>query len=230
MDTNQNEIALALSKAIVNIPTIGKTASVDYSTKEGRKIKYSFAPLSEINKAITKPLADQGLVISHQVRNNELISRLIHSSGQYFENVFQLGSYGLSNIKDFGSEITYKKRYAIDALLNLSSEDDNDAERIEEPKKSHPNYPTANSKTGEIKVKAEIITAVEGVIDTSVLPRIKDRFNLAKDKLKFLDAAQAKLEKENQDAADYQAALDWIIERRNEILKSKSNEDLDNGK
>ena len=76
--------------------------------------------------------------------------------------------------------------------------------------------------------KAEIITAVEGVIDTSVLPRIKDKFNLAKDKLKFLEAAQAKLEKENQDATDYQSALDWIIEKRNEILKS--NEGLDNGK
>ncbi len=85
-------------------------------------------------------------------------------------------------------------------------------------------------KIVESETKAEIITAVEGAIDTSVLPRIKDRFNLAKDKSKFLDAAQAKLEKENQDATDYQAALDWIIERRNEILKSKSNEDLDNGK
>lgn len=68
--------------------------------------------------------------------------------------------------------------------------------------------------------KAEIITAVEGAIDTSVLPRIKDRFNLAKDKLKFLDAAQAKLEKENQDATDYQLALDWIITTRNTLIIS----------
>lgn len=68
--------------------------------------------------------------------------------------------------------------------------------------------------------KAEIITAVEGVIDTSVLPRIKDKFNLAKDKPKFLDAAQAKLEKENQDATDYQLALDWIITTRNTLIIS----------
>ena len=68
--------------------------------------------------------------------------------------------------------------------------------------------------------KAEIITAVEGVIDTSVLPRIKDKFNLAKDKLKFLDAAQAKLEKENQDSSDYQLALDWIITTRNTLIIS----------
>lgn len=68
--------------------------------------------------------------------------------------------------------------------------------------------------------KSEIITAVDGVIDTSVLPRIKDKFNLAKDKSKFLDAAQAKLEKENQDATDYQAALDWIITTRNTLIVS----------
>lgn len=59
------------------------------------------------------------------------------------------------------------------------------------------------------------------VVDTNVLPRIKDKFNPAKDKLKFLEAAQAKLERENRDATDYQLALDWIIEKRNEIIKSQ---------
>ncbi len=211
MDNNQNEIALALSKAIVNIPTINKTANVDYSTKDGRKIKYSFAPLSEINKSVTKPLADQGLIISHQVRENTLISRLIHSSGQYFENVFSLGSYGLSNIKDFGSEITYKKRYAIDALLNLSSEDDNDVERIEEPKKTNP-----PAKQTEQKKE----NPVNESIDNSVLPRIQKKFNTIPDseKLTFLANAQKKLETENQDAVDYQKAFDWVVAEKNKII------------
>lgn len=75
-------------------------------------------------------------------------------------------------------------------------------------------------KIVESETKAEIVSAVEGVIDTSVLPRIKDKFNLAKDKSKFLDAAQAKLEKENQDSSDYQIALDWIITTRNTLIIS----------
>lgn len=57
------------------------------------------------------------------------------------------------------------------------------------------------------------------IVDTNVLPRIESKFSSAKDKIAFLKLAQEKLEKENQDATDYQKALDWIIEKRNEIIK-----------
>lgn len=60
-------------------------------------------------------------------------------------------------------------------------------------------------------------------IDTNVLPRIQSKFNESKDKIAFLKLAQEKLEKENQDATDYQKALDWIIEKRNEIIKQGEN-------
>ena len=60
-------------------------------------------------------------------------------------------------------------------------------------------------------------------VDTSVLPRIKEAFVKSKDNIKFLELAQKKLESENQDAADYQAALDWIIKTKNEIIKKGAN-------
>lgn len=139
------------------------------------------------------------------------------------------GLKGEQKANAFMKAETKAKRRLTLSICGLGFTDESEIESI--PGAKIVDVQTPQNKTIESTPelpKAEIITAVEGVIDTSVLPRIKDKFNLAKDKLKFLEAAQAKLEKENQDATDYQLALDWIIERRNEILKSQ--EVADNGK
>lgn len=61
------------------------------------------------------------------------------------------------------------------------------------------------------------------IVDNSVLPRIESKFADAKNKLDFLDKALKKLESENQDASDYQKAFDWIVAKKNEILKEGEN-------
>jgi len=134
------------------------------------------------------------------------------------------GLKGEQKANAFMKAETKAKRRLTLSICGLGFTDESEIESIPGAKivdVQTPQNKTIESTPEQAKIEAPV------VVDTNVLPRIKDKFNLAKDKLKFLEAAQAKLEKENQDATDYQSALDWIIEKRNEILKS--NEGLDNG-
>lgn len=107
------------------------------SRKEGaRGYTYRYASLQEINKAIRKPLAENGLVVMHGARpmrgdgqnvSVRVRTTLFHTSGQWVRTDLQVGIFG-SDPQNIGIGISYAKRYNILALLNLSpgDEDDND--------------------------------------------------------------------------------------------------------
>lgn len=88
--------------------------------------KSKYADLSSIIKATNPYLNKNGLAIL-QFPEGEygLTTRLIHVSGEWMES-----TYFMKPIKatpqDAGSAITYQRRYAIGAILNLDIDDDDD--------------------------------------------------------------------------------------------------------
>jgi len=86
-----------------------------------------YADLPSILEAIKEPMVKNNLTINHfPVGDNRLITRLSHTSGQYFQGM----SY-MRAVKDDpqgrGSVITYMMRYAVGAHLGLSIDKDDDA-------------------------------------------------------------------------------------------------------
>lgn len=135
-----NELATALSKAQGTMRASGKSGTNPF-------FKHAYATFDDILAAIKKPLADNGLAFTQLLdRDGEtqiLTTMLIHTSGQYIAASAELNvvpSKGTNALQDFGKAITYMKRYALAAMLGVSSDEDTDAQarEVETPKTAQP--------------------------------------------------------------------------------------------
>lgn len=125
-----------VTKEITN-PKNSKTVAV--VTPKG-KFAYKYAPLSEVLELVRPLLSANGLSIMQElysVDNKVGVSTLItHTSGEWLETE----PFYLITEKDTaqgaGSGITYARRYALSAILGISSEDDDDGKAAsnKEPK------------------------------------------------------------------------------------------------
>lgn len=135
-----NEIAGALCKAQAAFPKLLKdqTAKIE-SSKGGYAYKYS--DLGALFEAIRKPLTDNGLSVVQPIvtenGHHELVTLLLHTSGQFIEGRMRLADY--ERPQEFGSEITYYRRYALGALVGIASELDDDGAAAQAGRKI-PNY------------------------------------------------------------------------------------------
>lgn len=121
-----------LAMALIKFHTVVGKIKKD-STNPFFKSKY--ADLSDIQDEISTPLIESGLVVSQlPMGKNELTTILIHSeSGEYI-----MGTYEMTPVKSdpqsVGSCITYQKRYALGAILNLNIDADDDGNAASKPK------------------------------------------------------------------------------------------------
>lgn len=119
-------------KKDVNVKMTGKSkAGNDFS------VDYDYSPLESI-QAVAKPhlfknklnvSQDLGFVFSPQGQAIPVVhTRVAHESGQFKVSAWPLDMSGVTKEQDRGSKITYNKRYAYVAALNIILEnEDNDA-------------------------------------------------------------------------------------------------------
>lgn len=113
-------IAAALVKFAANMGKIHKSELNPF-------FKSKYAALPDILSAIEKPLQDAGLFISQHPTANGLITILMHSeSGEYLQSTYPLNPAKPNDPQALGSAITYARRYAIGAILNLNIDEDDD--------------------------------------------------------------------------------------------------------
>ena len=88
--------------------------------------KNRYASLSTIIEATQKPLADCGLAIVQMPEGeNCLRTMLIHESGEYISETYKM-TPSKNDPQGLGSAITYQRRYALGAILNLNIDEDDD--------------------------------------------------------------------------------------------------------
>ena len=171
-----NEIAAALAKAQGAMIQPSKNRTVRVQTKTGGSYTFDYATFDEILRAVQKPLAENGIAFVQAPRISEsgkleIITRLIHSSGQWIECALPI-MVGESGNQAMGSAISYGKRYALCAMLGVAAEEDDDgnaaqgntiAERTERAGKavSKPTASAAKPATSSaIKAEAERVKAL----------------------------------------------------------------------
>lgn len=122
-----NELATALAKA---------QGAFSNPEKDRRNPHFGscYATLGAVIEATRKALAENGLSLTQTVggRPPSLRSRLLHSSGQWLASEVPLFMAGKGS-QVFGSELTYMRRYAVCALLNIApaeSDDDGNAAQV----------------------------------------------------------------------------------------------------
>lgn len=145
-----NKLAKALIAFRNSIETVKKDAKNPF-------FKSKYADLPSILEAIKKPLSDNGLALTHGVARSDnwydVMTKLIHSeSGEQETSFFPL--FG-SKPQEFWSSLTYARRYNIQALLDIPTDDDDWNEANKAPRAKHeqttptgdkPTIQTANIK------------------------------------------------------------------------------------
>ena len=133
MSSEIDEIATALSVALGMMFSPSRNRHVSFRTKQGQVIDFHYATLDAINDMIRAPLADNGLSLIHLTAPTKagtyLRTRLLlQGSNQWLETTTPIIVDG-DGPKDFGSAVTYARRYAICILLNIAADEDDDGNR-----------------------------------------------------------------------------------------------------
>ena len=127
-DTTTGKLAEALAKVQAALPTVhkGKTASIQSSKGS---YGYSYADLADVTTAIMPLLAKNGLAFTAHPRmagsgGYELAATLLHSSGESITGALPIHG---STPQQWGSAITYMRRYLLGCMTGLVTDDDDDA-------------------------------------------------------------------------------------------------------
>ncbi|WNZ54812.1 ERF family protein [Microbulbifer sp. MKSA007] len=131
----------ALAQMQNELPTVAETA-------EGHNGKY--APLEKINETVRPALQKHGFAVTFRTKqqNNavEIIAVLSHREGHHEETslILPLDTSGKKNtVQAIGSTVSYGKRYALCALLNISTGEDTDGA----PPQTPTAYPPSKSNS-----------------------------------------------------------------------------------
>jgi hypothetical protein len=160
-----------ISKALIKFHAeVGKI--IKASSNPFFKSKY--ASLPDILDSIREPLASSGLVIIQTpTQNNGLTTRLLHSSGEWFED-----TYFMQPVKNdpqgLGSLITYQRRYALGSILSLNIDEDDDGNKASTPAKE-------DGLTWLNKGTEEFTKVVEALKKGYKIEQVKTRYRLSKE-------------------------------------------------
>lgn len=120
-----SETTREIYPAIIALQSQMETIKRDKKVSAG-KYSFNYAPLDSIMETMKPLFKVNGLAIIQAVDSERLTSRLIHTSGEWIESETFLNK-DHANMQGFGGEVTFKRRYALSALIGLVSDDDNDA-------------------------------------------------------------------------------------------------------
>jgi hypothetical protein len=104
--------------------TFPKIAKKTEGQAGNRKFKY--APLDDVLDAVMPHLWANGLLLTQGTDGHDLVTRLDHTSGEWREHRMPINAEH-ANMQSYGIELTYRRRYAIQPMLGIVTEDDDDA-------------------------------------------------------------------------------------------------------
>lgn len=127
----------ALAEAQANFTAIEKSlkAKIESRREGARGFEYTYAPLDEVLQAVRPALSAVGIAVMQfpfsRYANSNIVHVTIrtllgHKSGEWMSNDLQLIADG-GDPKAVGGAITYGRRYAIQSLLGVAPEVDDDA-------------------------------------------------------------------------------------------------------
>ncbi len=130
MADNLGALAAALAKAQAAFPEITRDKEVTVTSDKG-SYKFKYAPLEKIIEKVRKPLADNGLAFTQLLDSDAeglpaLVSMLLHADGGVLTARTPIPYAEGQKVQQFGSTITYLRRYALQAMLGIAAEEDDD--------------------------------------------------------------------------------------------------------
>jgi len=139
-DNQLSQLAAALARAQGKVENAKKSSNNPH-------FKSKYADLASIWDVIREPLTSEGLSVVQlpcEAPDGKvgLVTVLLHSSGEHVHERFFLAVKDASNPQQYGSCLTYMKRYALLGVAGIASEDD-DGEAASAPTRKAATIKTA---------------------------------------------------------------------------------------
>lgn len=118
----------ALSAAQGEIKDIERNRKVTVRTRGGDEYSFKYATLSAIIDGIRAPMSKHGLAYTQTLEHDDgyyVLTTTLHWENQFMSSVTPIIISGGSN-QEFGSALTYMKRYALAALVGVAPDEDDD--------------------------------------------------------------------------------------------------------
>ena len=103
---------------------------ISAAVKDGKNphFKHNYATLEAVIQAVKDPLNTQGIVFLQAIGNGDggphIETMLLHESGEFMATRTPVYCTKKDDPQAFGSGVTYAKRYALQSMCGLPSEDD----------------------------------------------------------------------------------------------------------
>lgn len=145
----------------------------------------AYADMGEVIRVSKKTLADNGFsIIQHPYTEDDKLgieTILIHESGEFIRAKFAV-KIATNDPQKIGSAITYYKRYALVAFLNLDAEADDDADSVSQHAqgKSKPSEKQLGAmfyKVRDNSCDLDIFNSIKLLMNTNQYKWLMDDFN-----------------------------------------------------
>jgi hypothetical protein len=121
-----------------------------------------YADLESVIEAMRAPFADEGLSIVQYTAGTELVTIILHSSGEWIESAVPLLILK-NDMQGVGSAITYARRYGLAAACGISQTDDDGNEACAKPAPAPQPKPAPKTQQRETaQDERDVITAAGG--------------------------------------------------------------------
>ncbi len=129
METGGKQAALfaALARAQAKFDPIPKNKTVSITSTR----QYSYPTLDKIFEVLRPALAAEELAVTQMFRGDLLVTSLLHSGGGMIESAMPCPR-GNMKPQDYGSDITYCRRYSLTAILGVAGDEDDDGKTAQD--------------------------------------------------------------------------------------------------
>jgi hypothetical protein len=140
--TGHSENIDLLSKALVAAWAEFPSLTPDATGQVGQNRNYRYASLDQLIETVKPILKAHGLVVIQppESGNGDVVqvsTVILHESGQWIEGCMSIPATQQTP-QQFGSAMTYARRYSLAAMLNLGVEDDDGAAASKKPRQTAP--------------------------------------------------------------------------------------------
>lgn len=118
---NKSESIVKLSAALVKAQASMGAAKKD---SDNPFFKSKYADLNAIRAAVMPALNENGISVLQNPSLDTLTTVLLHESGEFISSEIKIVSKSANNPQDYGSALSYARRYALQAMLCVGAEDD----------------------------------------------------------------------------------------------------------
>lgn len=119
------DVYLHFAAAQGEIPPVHKGRVAKFFTQKGSR-EYHYADLSDVIAAVRKPLADHQLSFQQSVEGEELATYIRHAGGGWLRSAIPFKVDPEWGPQEFGSALTYARRYGLCTALGIAAEEDDD--------------------------------------------------------------------------------------------------------